>query len=120
MDGVETVNASTNTKGPTMCWNQRWVNLLLVTLLCASTAAEFGSAAARADEGRIAQQAEKSAIPATVEYFQDQVYCMRDKDPKLMADIALPTAGQGQYPAVLLFHGGGGVMGSRKTNLPIM
>jgi acetyl esterase/lipase len=45
---------------------------------------------------------------------------MPNKGTKLMADILLPKAGKGPYPAVICLHGGGWIKGSRKSNLPIM
>src|SRR5580692_11367985 len=84
----------------------------------------YGSSLPAADEPNSetpapAKKAESPRIPPDMAYLSDHLYCMPDKDSKLMADILLPKVGNGPYPAVVCLHGGGWVKGSRKTNLPI-
>jgi acetyl esterase/lipase len=104
--------------------NQRILASLLTTLVlgCLSLAM-LGSSPTLASEPKVTTPEKKPAspaIPAGLTYLENQLYCMPDKDTKLMADILLPKAGNGPNPAVVCLHGGGWVKGSRKTNLPIM
>jgi acetyl esterase/lipase len=101
--------------------NQRILASVLTTLTLGSLSlAMLGSSPTPASELKGTSPEKKPAIPAGLTYLQDQLYCMPDKDTKLMADVLLPKAGNGPYPAVVCLHGGGWVKGSRKTNLPIM
>jgi acetyl esterase/lipase len=104
--------------------NRRILASLFATILLGSLSlAMLGSPPALAAEltaPAVEKKVEAPRIPADVDYLPDQVYCIPDKDIKLMADVCLPKAGKGPYPVVLCIHGGGWVMGNRKSNLPLM
>jgi len=107
--------------------NQRILASLLTTfVLCSLSLAILGSPTVVASEPKTLpaaapeKKAQTPVIPAELDYFPDQVFWRIDKETTLMADVLMPKEGKGPHPAVLLFHGGGGVIGSRKTNLPIM
>ena len=65
------------------------------------------------------KRAEAQSIPADLAYLPDQVYCIR-KGMKMEVDVVLLKGGNGPFPAVVCLHGGGWVLGNRKTNLPLM
>jgi acetyl esterase/lipase len=79
----------------------------------------------RAEEPKIEvrkapENSEAPVIPPDLDYFANQVFCIPDKDTKLMADLLLPKTSKGPFPTVIFLHGGGWMIGSRKTNLPLM
>ncbi len=93
--------------------------ILSITLLLSSVSpapAEEPKAKTIAMPGKAG---ESSCIPQDVDYFPDQVYYIR-KDMKMTVDVMLPKAGKEPFSAVVCLHGGGWVMGNRKTNLPLM
>jgi acetyl esterase/lipase len=101
-----------------MCWNKRLLAVLLAFLVYGSL---LPASEARADDIPAPERMTQTpVIPADLDYFPDQVVWRIDKDTTLKADVLMPKEGKGPHPGVLLFHGGGGVIGSRKTNLPIM
>jgi len=89
--------------------------LILVSNIATAPAAEKPDAAPVSEK-----KAASPTIPDDLDYFPDQVYCIPDKDTKLMLDVLLPKTGKGPFPTVICLHGGGWVKGSRKTNLPLM
>jgi acetyl esterase/lipase len=59
-------------------------------------------------------------VPRGVAYIPDVTYrtCDDADKTRLELDIAYPTKGDGPLPALLFFHGGGWVIGSRKNMTP--
>ena len=59
-------------------------------------------------------------VPRGVAYIPDVLYrtCDDADKTRLELDIAYPSKGDGPFPALLFFHGGGWVIGSRKNMTP--
>jgi len=59
-------------------------------------------------------------VPRGVAYIPDVTYrtCDDAEKTRLELDVAYPTKGDGPLPALLFFHGGGWIIGSRKNMTP--
>src|SRR5262249_42523194 len=94
---------------------------IAAVVLINAWALSLGSASrqSRAPGPKAARQTGEAPFPASVSFHPDLTYCTPDARPKLEPDLALP-AGKGPSPAVVFIHGGGWLVGSRKTYLPHM
>src|SRR5262249_47023531 len=63
-------------------------------------------------------KAEGPQVPKDVQYVPDLTYCTIGTT-RLMLDVAYPKRGASPFPAVVLLHGGGWYLGSRKSNVPL-
>jgi acetyl esterase/lipase len=63
-------------------------------------------------------KAEGPQVPEDVHYVPDLTYGTVGTT-RLMLDVAYPKKGNGPFPAVVLLHGGGWCLGSRKSNVPL-
>src|SRR5262249_55289979 len=64
------------------------------------------------------RKAEGPQVPADVHYVPDLTY-RTIGTTRLKLDVAYPKKGTGPFPAVVLLHGGGWYLGSRKSNVPL-
>jgi acetyl esterase/lipase len=77
--------------------------------------------AARAADGAAAPPPEDVVpVPRGVAYIPDVPYrtCDDAQNTRLELDVAYPSGGAGPFPALVFFHGGGWVVGSRKNMTP--
>src|SRR5262249_37189421 len=65
-----------------------------------------------------ANKAEAPPVTADVQYVSDLTY-RTIGTTQLLLDVAYPKKGNGPFPAVVLLHGGGWYLGSRKSNVPL-
>jgi acetyl esterase/lipase len=106
-----------------MRWNLRLITVLMTMALVGSSLA---AEEPRIGDKPVAERKNEGAnpdsikIPDALHYLPDQVYYIPDEGNELMLDILRPKAAKGPLPTVICVNGGGWVMGSRKTNLPIM
>jgi hypothetical protein len=83
-----------------MAWNNRTLStglpafLISAIMLNGVNPALAGEPKAKAS-APTEKKVESPNIPADVDYVAGQIYCIRDMDTKLMADVALPKAGKG-------------------------
>jgi acetyl esterase/lipase len=60
------------------------------------------------------------AVPEGVAYIPDVTYCTFDDKTTLELDVAYPSRGDGPFPALVILHGQGWVMGHRKIMTPYL
>jgi len=89
---------------------------LIATLCCLATLRPAGAA----DRAAAPPPEDVVPVPHGVAYIPDVPYrtCEDAEKTRLELDIAYPTKGDGPFPALLFFHGGGWVVGSRKNMTP--
>src|SRR5262245_24330124 len=79
--------------------------------------AVFSSASLTAAETPAGDRPEIT-VPESVRYFPDLDYRQRPGQAAMQLDLACPKAGDGPFPAVLIFHGGAWMVGNRQEQLP--
>jgi acetyl esterase/lipase len=90
---------------------------LLVVIICLAVAALLNGNAV-ADTPKPEQSEKTIAVPEGVAYIPDVTYCKFDDKTTLELDIAYPSRGVGPFPALVILHGQGWVMGDRKIMTP--
>jgi acetyl esterase/lipase len=92
---------------------------LCLFVICVAAATLLGGKAV-GDEPRPGKAEKAVEVPPGVAYIPDVTYCKLDDKTTLELDIVFPTRGVGPFPAMVFLHGGGWVIGDRRSMTPYL